>query len=127
MLGRRHGTQQTVKVVPILVGNLSVAREAFYGQLLAPYLLDDHTLVVVSSDFCHWGGRFSYREVRPGYPTIAAGIEALDREAMQVRQETAPRDRGRGRAETRKTSTCLTVPQKRVTCCCCSPGRLPGS
>lgn len=31
-----------------------------FAQALAPYIRDPHTLVVVSSDFCHWGTRFRY-------------------------------------------------------------------
>ena len=34
--------------------------EAAYGRLLAPYLEDPANLVIVSSDFCHWGRRFGY-------------------------------------------------------------------
>nr|XP_032516170.1 uncharacterized protein LOC116769238 [Danaus plexippus plexippus] len=42
-------------IIPILVGSLSPDREAKYGAILAPYLADPQNLVVVSSDFCHWG------------------------------------------------------------------------
>jgi hypothetical protein len=35
-------------------------REAKYGALLGPYLDDPSNLFVISSDFCHWGRRFSY-------------------------------------------------------------------
>lgn len=34
--------------------------EARYGKLLAPYLDDPASLFIISSDFCHWGRRFSY-------------------------------------------------------------------
>lgn len=34
--------------------------EAKYGEILAPYLDDPSNLFVISSDFCHWGRRFSY-------------------------------------------------------------------
>ena len=80
---RRRTTPYTI--VPILVGNLDSAAEADYGRLLAPYLADPRTLFVVSSDFCHWGARFSYRHVDKAYPTIHEGIEALDRRGMRVR------------------------------------------
>lgn len=33
---------------------------ALAGALLAPYLDDPSNLFVISSDFCHWGSRFSY-------------------------------------------------------------------
>ena len=78
--------------MPILVGALNDAAEAAYGQLLAPYLADPSNFFVISSDFCHWGGRFSFRKVDPNYPVIADGIEALDREGMAVRAATAIRE-----------------------------------
>lgn len=34
--------------------------EARYGALLSPYLEDPSNLFIISSDFCHWGRRFSY-------------------------------------------------------------------
>jgi len=49
-----------VNLVPILVGNLTKAKEQEYGQILAPYLDDNETLFVISSDFCHWGQDFDY-------------------------------------------------------------------
>lgn len=80
---------EAAAVVPILVGGIR-GREAAYAALLAPLLRDGRTFVVVSSDFCHWGSRFSYtrydREAagRSGC-CIADGIEAMDRRGMQVR------------------------------------------
>lgn len=73
-----------VLLVPILVGHLSSARAAEYGQRLAPYLEDPETAFVISSDFCHWGRRFRYTRVAPGHATIHEGIEALDREGMAL-------------------------------------------
>ena len=35
-------------------------REAAYGRMLAHHLDDPGTVLIVSSDFCHWGSRFSY-------------------------------------------------------------------
>ena len=34
--------------------------EARFGELLAPYFDDSRNFFVISSDFCHWGSRFSY-------------------------------------------------------------------
>jgi len=48
-------------IVPILVGNASEEEEKSWGQLLSEYLKDPETAWIVSSDFCHWGSRFSYR------------------------------------------------------------------
>jgi AmmeMemoRadiSam system protein B len=48
-------------IIPILVGNASEEEEKSWGQLLSQYLKDPETAWIVSSDFCHWGSRFSYR------------------------------------------------------------------
>jgi len=50
-------------IVPILVGDGTTEQERFFGQLLSPYLKDPENAFIVSSDFCHWGSRFSYRPV----------------------------------------------------------------
>ncbi|KAK3989696.1 MEMO1 family [Cladorrhinum sp. PSN332] len=60
-------------IVPILVGDGTEEEEKAFGQLLAPYLKDPSTAWIVSSDFCHWGSRFSYR---PHYSE--GGIKDLD-------------------------------------------------
>ncbi|CAK5280545.1 unnamed protein product [Mycena citricolor] len=97
---RKVFQDRDIVLTPVLVGSISMASEASYGALLAPYLERPDTLTVVSSDFCHWGQRFSYTYYRSGesanpihlsrslgpaseYP-IHASIEALDREAMSI-------------------------------------------
>ncbi|KAI0837591.1 UPF0103-domain-containing protein [Hypoxylon sp. FL0890] len=52
-------------IVPILVGDNNGAEEKEFGKLLAPYLKDPDNAWVVSSDFCHWGSRFSYTAYAP--------------------------------------------------------------
>ncbi len=37
-----------------------MCREAAYGRLLAKYMDDESNIFIISSDFCHWGSRFSY-------------------------------------------------------------------
>ncbi|KAK1753443.1 MEMO1 family [Echria macrotheca] len=60
-------------IVPILVGDGSAEKEESFGQLLVPYLKDPENTFIVSSDFCHWGSRFSYRPVYSG-----GGVHNLD-------------------------------------------------
>ncbi|KAK4162304.1 MEMO1 family [Cladorrhinum sp. PSN259] len=48
-------------IVPILIGDGTEEEEKVFGRCLAPYLRDPSTAWIVSSDFCHWGSRFSYR------------------------------------------------------------------
>ncbi|KAJ2845235.1 hypothetical protein IWW36_004866 [Coemansia brasiliensis] len=49
-----------IKLVPILVGNLSGLDELYYGESLSDYLYKEENLFIISSDFCHWGHRFGY-------------------------------------------------------------------
>lgn len=66
-------------VIPILVGSISPDVEATYGELLAPYLADPQNLFVISSDFCHWGKRFSYTYYDESCGPIHKSIENLDK------------------------------------------------
>ena len=74
---------QHISVVPIMVGHLSGSKLKTYGETLAPYLRDPSTAFVISSDFCHWGSRFSFTFHRPS-ESIAESIEYLDQTAMSV-------------------------------------------
>ena len=51
----------SIKVLPIMCGNLSTKQEQEYGHLLAPIIARPSVLTVISSDFCHWGSRFGYQ------------------------------------------------------------------
>ncbi|KAF8078578.1 MEMO1 family [Lyophyllum atratum] len=95
---------QDIKIVPIVVGAISREEEASFGSLIAPYLEQENTFCVVSSDFCHWGTRFSYTYYYPDatpsdaspaihlsrsvVPTssqpIHKSISQLDHEAMKM-------------------------------------------
>ncbi|XP_072966469.1 uncharacterized protein [Typha angustifolia] len=73
-----------VKIVPILVGALSSESEAMYGQLLSKYVDDPRNFFSISSDFCHWGSRFSYTYYDKKQGPIYKSIEALDRMGMDI-------------------------------------------
>ncbi|CAE6423817.1 unnamed protein product [Rhizoctonia solani] len=91
-----------IKVIPVLVGAIDQEQEAEFGALLAPYLAEPDTICVVSSDFCHWGTRFSYTFYYPSPPPSTAAIRlsrgvqpnedypiyksitALDKQAMDI-------------------------------------------
>lgn len=92
-----------IKIVPILVGSLSLESEKAYGKLLAPYLQSKDTFCVVSSDFCHWwvitrsygrvltsrrGTRFQYTHYYPS-PSTVSGIK-LDRSTSTTTYATYP-------------------------------------
>ncbi|KAK8104698.1 uncharacterized protein PG998_011731 [Apiospora kogelbergensis] len=88
-------------IVPILVGDNKGPEEKQFGALLAPYLNDPQNVFIVSSDFCHWGSRFSYTKYAPegkienlqsltrssgavGNPPIHESIKLLDQLAMDA-------------------------------------------
>ncbi|KAJ1910641.1 hypothetical protein H4219_006159 [Mycoemilia scoparia] len=102
-----------IKLVPIMVGNLSYDAEKLYGELLAPYLKDKENLFVISSDFCHWGSRFRYtayssEEDNPSKSIVKLGysyqtnsdlpipiwksIENLDKEGMSAIETMVHKD-----------------------------------
>lgn len=91
---------QQVSVVPILVGTLTAPMAEQYANILESYATDPSTILIVSSDFCHWGMRFRYTRYQAGpdeepvmlseftppsvyanYP-IHASITQLDTQAM---------------------------------------------
>lgn len=88
-------------IVPILVGDNNGTEEKEFGEILAPYLKDPENAFVVSSDFCHWGSRFSYtayapngnvqeiqslsrRNPKPTKPPIHESIKIVDHQAMDA-------------------------------------------
>ncbi|TGZ74589.1 hypothetical protein CRM22_000854 [Opisthorchis felineus] len=89
VMERRRGA---FTIVPIVVGSLSSAREAVYGRILAPYLLNPENLFVISSDFCHWGRRFQYTHYDQQKGAIWQSIQALDEEGMHAIERLSPTD-----------------------------------
>ena len=79
--------REDLLLLPVMVGQIPPSRSQKYGEALSQFMLDDETLIVVSSDFCHWGERFDYQ---PRYqdPTkqlpIHQSIENLDRAGMSL-------------------------------------------
>ncbi|RSH87910.1 uncharacterized protein EHS24_000428 [Apiotrichum porosum] len=55
-----------LKLVPLLVGQPSSSQRDALNTLLAKYWADEATFFVISSDFCHWGTRFSHTPYYPG-------------------------------------------------------------
>ena len=78
-----------VKVLPIMVGSIKTKNEEAFGKLLASFLCEDNIFTVISSDFCHWGNRFSYtphppRDRNDAINEVYEYIEYLDREGMNL-------------------------------------------
>lgn len=78
------------KIVPVMVGSLNSAREQAYGELFAKYLANEENLFVISSDFCHWGSRFSYQYYDRDWGSIHESIEKLDRLGMETIETCEP-------------------------------------
>lgn len=67
------------QLVPIVVGQIDAATARAMGRALHD-LLDEQTLLVVSSDFTHYGSRFGYLPFRDDVPE---NLEKLDLGAFQ--------------------------------------------
>jgi len=77
------------KLVPILVGRGGTQSGSALGKLFSSYLDDPSNFFVISSDFCHWGERFSYQAYSGSGP-IWKSIEQLDREGMNAIETLDP-------------------------------------
>ena len=55
-----------------------------YAKVLLPLFLDERTVFVISSDFCHWGSRFRFTHQYEDEPVIHKSIERLDKNGMQL-------------------------------------------
>ena len=102
VLSRSFTANNFPTLIPILVGNTSPEAEVEFGKILAPYLEDPGNVFIVSSDFAHWGLRFSYTNYLPSLnpessirqlkasekkidnPKIYESIDAIDRFTMDA-------------------------------------------
>jgi len=83
--------QREIKVLPIMVGSIRTNKEESYGKLIASHLAEESIFTVISSDFCHYGQRFSYTpRPRPSEASekhineVYEYIEYLDRKGMDL-------------------------------------------
>lgn len=69
----------TVKIIPIVIGQLADESEArLIGEILKGYV-GKHDLLIVSSDFTHYGPRYQYT---PFKENVEANIRQLDKQAF---------------------------------------------
>eukprot|EP01088_Endostelium_zonatum_P016868 TRINITY_DN4735_c0_g1_i1.p1 TRINITY_DN4735_c0_g1~~TRINITY_DN4735_c0_g1_i1.p1 ORF type:complete len:332 (+),score=73.85 TRINITY_DN4735_c0_g1_i1:181-1176(+) len=85
-----HDQLSTVKIVPVLVGSAQKDQSEQYAQIFAKYLDNDENFFIISSDFCHWGKRFSYQWHDPNHGDICDSIEWLDRQGMSIIETLSP-------------------------------------
>lgn len=72
------------KIVPIGIGHLSPSAQAEMGELIGKRIWVDDALLIISSDFCHWGSRFRYQYRLKSTVPIHESITMLDKQAMQL-------------------------------------------
>ncbi|CCK72993.1 Mho1p KNAG_0M01400 [Huiozyma naganishii CBS 8797] len=73
------------QVVPIMVSHASREKYASLAAVLAEQLASQRAIVVVSSDFCHWGRRFEYT----GYVGSQEELTTALAEETEVEELTA--------------------------------------
>jgi AmmeMemoRadiSam system protein B len=79
-----------IMLLPIMVGHTSLEQDNLFANALSEYYNDKRTLFVISSDFCHWGKRFSYTYTNNAYKNIYESIEFLDRVGMDCIESLDP-------------------------------------
>ena len=58
------GLANELKIVPFVVGDLKYAdRYRDLAEVLLPLYMNERTLFIVSTDFCHWGKHFKYHPI----------------------------------------------------------------
>ena len=73
------------KLVPLLVGEITIKQAKSIASILGKYI-DDKTLVVISSDFVHYGPRFSYEPFK-NEDNVHEHIGRLDSDIVAKIQE----------------------------------------
>eukprot|EP01029_Cantina_marsupialis_P006910 TRINITY_DN17621_c0_g1_i1.p1 TRINITY_DN17621_c0_g1~~TRINITY_DN17621_c0_g1_i1.p1 ORF type:complete len:315 (-),score=74.75 TRINITY_DN17621_c0_g1_i1:59-1003(-) len=78
-------------LVPIMVGHISDSQAEEYGKELSKYLVEEGTVFIISSDFCHWGARFGFQYHEKRHGAIHESISWLDHEGMKKISEKDPK------------------------------------
>ncbi|KAG5489990.1 hypothetical protein JKF63_00109 [Porcisia hertigi] len=75
-----------ISIVPVIVGWTDRQADKCISDVLKPYMDDARNVFILSSDFCHWGDRFSYTyHYKPSqYPSIGDAIIAMDHAGMKL-------------------------------------------
>lgn len=77
---RKVFENKPITLVPIMVGEL---KNEEYGRIFGEFLREPENLFIVSSDFCHWGRRFSFTPYDSSCGEIWQSIEKMDKEGMR--------------------------------------------
>ena len=87
---QKNGNRAMVPVLPIMCGSISNSKESGYGKLLADIVAREDVFSVISTDFCHWGHRFSYQPTPSSSVEIYEYIQNLDRQGMSHIEKKEP-------------------------------------
>ncbi|KAK2749886.1 hypothetical protein FQN57_005302 [Myotisia sp. PD_48] len=83
-------------LVPMIVGSTSAAAEQALGSIIAPYLDDPGSIFIISSDFCHWGTRFSYTYYLPHTPfpkpALPLSYDKLPQPAVNMSEDSVKQE-----------------------------------
>ncbi|KAK8803579.1 hypothetical protein WA158_001273 [Blastocystis sp. Blastoise] len=79
----KYAIPNEFKCIFIMVGDITNQQQEQYADVLLPYMKDDNTLFVISSDFCHWGMDFEYTLYNKSKGKIYESIEWLDKLGAQ--------------------------------------------
>lgn len=82
-------SNRDIKVLPIMCGALEDMQEKLYGEALAEIIARPEVCTIISSDFCHWGRRFSYQPTTSLMP-LRQFIEQMDRRGLDLIQMKDP-------------------------------------
>ena len=78
------GNAESLKLIPLMCGDIPEDKYRGYAEILLPLFMDDKTIFVISTDFCHWGQNFQFMHQFPDEPVIHKSIERLDRQGMDL-------------------------------------------
>jgi AmmeMemoRadiSam system protein B len=73
--------KKDITIIPIMVGDLSLQQTKDVAAILREFTDDEGTLVIISSDFCHWGKNYRYTFLPDGTLPVYQKIEQIDRSA----------------------------------------------
>ena len=79
--------KKSFSIIPSVVGDNDLKTNIEIGKALYELYLDEKTLFVISSDFCHWGKNFGFTYHDKKFENIWESIQDLDKQAMDIISE----------------------------------------
>lgn len=73
-----------IQIIPILVGSLNEEREGVIVNVLKPIVTEERTLVIISSDFTHWGEIFKFTGFANLRKPLNQQMQLFDEKAMNI-------------------------------------------